>query len=510
MESALALVLTFTLAGAGSVGAFAQRKTARPGTAAPYLASETSSSPDAGTSSDAAAASSSSSDANTSSSPAASAVSSSGPDANTPSSPTVSASAATKHALAYADSPVDNPLKGFATLGGNGGDWPASLEYYQIPWNKIVTGENSFDWSYLEGLLDDTASRGRTSILMFYMDWPGSGENDIPQFLLDEGLKTHAYTSYGGGKCPDYKDPRLWKTIFNFIAALGKKYDGDPRIAHIDTSIVGYWGEQHTYPDTQYGPTDSQLLQLAQAYDKAFSVTQLSMRSPRSGMSQLNLGYDDFSFADETYNEDWSHYSYLKEYNAVNAWQKSMIGGELYPDIQNTIFAGSNWIGGNNEDYKKCVSLLHPSFLLDAQSAWSYSGTMAENAEKAARMLGYDFYATSASFKDTLSSGAKQSLSVSIKNIGVAPFYYPWKMEVGVFQDGGQVAAYKTSWNIKSIVADGQNHTFSFNDIKALPAGSYTLAIRVVNPLEGGLPLRFANETQQDDGWLNLGTFTQG
>jgi len=38
-------------------------------------------------------------------------------------------------------------------------------------------------------------------------------------------------------------------------------------------------------------------------------------------------------------------------------------------------------------------------------------------------------------------------------------------------------------------------------------AGSYTLAVRLPNSLKGGIPLRFANTTQDADvpTWLSLG-----
>ena len=43
-------------------------------------------------------------------------------------------------------------------------------------------------------------------------------------------------------------------------------------------------------------------------------------------------------------------------------------------------------------------------------------------------------------------------------------------------------------------------------DLTDVPRGKYTLAVRVPNPLPNGLPLRFANATQDRDldGWLSL------
>ena len=48
-------------------------------------------------------------------------------------------------------------------------------------------------------------------------------------------------------------------------------------------------------------------------------------------------------------------------------------------------------------------------------------------------------------------------------------------------------------------------------DLRDVPNGKYTLAVRVPNPLPNGLPLRLANATQDRDidGWLSLTTFVR-
>ena len=45
-------------------------------------------------------------------------------------------------------------------------------------------------------------------------------------------------------------------------------------------------------------------------------------------------------------------------------------------------------------------------------------------------------------------------------------------------------------------------------EVHGVHPGTYTLAVRVPNPLPQGKPLRFANATQDVDapGWLSLGT----
>ena len=50
---------------------------------------------------------------------------------------------------------------------------------------------------------------------------------------------------------PDYEDTRLREAIGRFIAALGRRYDGDPRIGFITAGLLGAGGEWHTHPHTE-------------------------------------------------------------------------------------------------------------------------------------------------------------------------------------------------------------------------------------------------------------------
>lgn len=45
----------------------------------------------------------------------------------------------------------------------------------------------------------------------------------------------------GGGLTPDYGNETLLKALTQFVRALGKKYDGDRRIAFIHLGLLGFW-----------------------------------------------------------------------------------------------------------------------------------------------------------------------------------------------------------------------------------------------------------------------------
>ena len=105
---------------------------------------------------------------------------------------------------------------------------------------------------------------------------------------------------------PDYTDPRLRAVLLRFIAALGRKYDGDPRIGFITAGLLGGWGEWHGMAPRWdlFAGKDLQLA-VMDAYEAAFATTRILVRYPTGGegFQQLapnvkrRFGYHDDSFA---------------------------------------------------------------------------------------------------------------------------------------------------------------------------------------------------------------------
>ncbi len=141
--------------------------------------------------------------------------------------------------------PADNPLKGLVPYARpTPGRFPHSMEFGYLPLSGMMRGPDEFDWQPLESLLDDIASRGNQTVFRVYLEYPGKKEG-IPEFLIRGGLKVHLYKNTNTAplppaesRTPEYSNPQLRKALRSFIAALGAKYDGDPRIAYI---TAGCW-----------------------------------------------------------------------------------------------------------------------------------------------------------------------------------------------------------------------------------------------------------------------------
>jgi hypothetical protein len=154
------------------------------------------------------------------------------------------------------DAAVGNPLKGllgspFYTKPPHFGAVKASLEFYYIGLDSVMLGNpekvgaaKAFNWTFIEDVLNGSASRFCHAVIRFFIHFPGQVLR-IPQYLVDSGVEIVRFNKTR--LSPYYGDPKLVEAMRQFITALGNKYDGDRRLACIQLGLLGYWGEWHTF-----------------------------------------------------------------------------------------------------------------------------------------------------------------------------------------------------------------------------------------------------------------------
>ena len=432
------------------------------------------------------------------------------------------------HTLGSAPAPVDNPLKGLVPYSGDvRATFPHSLEFNTLPYSALVKGYDDFDWHLLETLLDDIASRGHQAVLRIYLEYPGR-TGVIPEFLIKDGLKIQAYLNTNTDpfppalvETPDYEDQNLRRSLQNFINAFGRKYDGDPRLGFITAGLLGTWGEWHTYPRSELFASKAVQIEVMEAYEAAFKLTPVLLRYPagddtfqKAKNADRPFGYHDDSFAWATLHtgKDGDEWFFMTALAAAGAdaeakWKTEPIGGEIRPEAWGKVFderPGDPAI----QDIRTCVETTHASWLLDSGMFETQpDGNRVRRAEAIVRGMGYDFHCP----KVIIGAVAAGTVSVRLEivNRGVAPFYSDWKGEWGLLSAGKVVYAVESSGTLTGLLpGDGARAWTDTLDVKGLKGGTYTLAVRVPNPLPTGKPLRFANITQDVDapGWLSLGT----
>ncbi len=435
-----------------------------------------------------------------------------------------------RKSLQYQPAPIDNPLKGLVPYQGDvRSRFPHSLEFNYVAYSSLVKGYDEFDWSPLERMLDDIASRGHQAVFRIYLEYPNKTKI-LPEFLIRDGLKVHKYLNTNTQplppsqvETPDYEDPNLRRSLQNFIAALGKKYDGDPRIGFITAGLLGTWGEWHTYPKNELFASKEVQDEVMTAYEAAFQTTPVLLRYPagkgdhqKAANSGRKFGYHDDSFAWATLDtgkpsDSWFYMNALKTAgpDAEEKWKLCPIGGEIRPEAWGHVFDEKPAVT-QVQDFRRCVEQTHVSWLMDSgMFRKKQSNERMARAESWVQRMGYEFYVSSVAINELRDS--RIEVRLEIENRGVAPFYYDWRPEFGVISNGKVIGTYPSTGKLVGILPEADAH--HWNDqlvLSDLPKGArYTLALRVPNPLKNGAPIRFANTSQDQDlpTWLSLGTF---
>lgn len=435
------------------------------------------------------------------------------------------ASSDSSRTLKYAPAPIDNPLKGLVPYQGNVRDrFPHSLEFNYLPYSALVKGYDQFDWGPLEGMLNDIASRGHQAVFRIYLEYPGR-EDVLPRFLVKDGLKIHRwlYTETqplppARIETPDYEDPNLRRSLKSFIAALGQRYDGDPRVGFITAGLLGSWGEWHTYPRDELFASKTVQTEVMDAYEAAFRVTPVLLRYPAGRMhgrlasnAERRFGYHDDSFAWATLStgrpgDEWFYLSALNAAGpaAEAKWKTRPIGGEIRPEAWGRVFDETPGMK-EIQSFRACVEATHVTWLMDSGMFGAKpSAERRARAVEQVRRMGYEFHCP----RVTVGPVREGQLTVEllVENRGVAPFYQDWKPEWGLLAGGKAAMTQVGRGRLTGLLPDDPPRVWTETfDVSGVSAGVYTLAVRVPNPLKGGNPIRFANEEQELDGWLLLG-----
>jgi hypothetical protein len=425
---------------------------------------------------------------------------------------------------------VDNPLKGLVPYQADVRDkFPHSLEFNYLPYSAVVKGYDEFDWTPLERMLDDIASRGHQAVFRIFLEYPGK-KGVIPLFLIENGLKVHKYLNTNTDplppapvETPDYEDQNLRRSVKNFVAALGKRYDGDPRIGFITAGLLGTWGEWHTYPRDDLFASKTVQTEVMDTYEAAFKTTPVLLRYPagekdyqKAKNADRKFGYHDDSFAWATLHtgkkgDEWFYITAVREagLGAADKWKTQPIGGEIRPEAWGQVFDPKPK-NPQIQNFRRCVEETHATWLMDTgMFSGKPSKARRARAEEEVRRMGYEFHVRAA----TLTGGdGRVRVRVEVENRGVAPFYYDWKPEYALLANGKPAKTWRGAGKLPGLLPGDRPRVWDDAlDLAAVPAGKYVVALRVPNTLPNGYPLRFANAEQDRHapGWLSLGEVEQ-
>jgi len=414
--------------------------------------------------------------------------------------------------LSYKAAPADNPLKGFMPYQGSYA-FAHSMEWFYLPLKDLQTGFDTFNWSALDARLDAIAARGHQAVFRVYLDYPNT-EYGVPGFLSGVPKRSYSYSGNGSkatSYSPDYSNADLQRAVLSFIAALGARYDNDPRVGFITAGLLGFWGEWHTYPQNSWMATPDFMNQVLDAYERAFPHKLILAREPKTGvaMDRPRLGFHDDSFAYQTLPPtDWHFWPRITAAGLQNSWKARPIGGEVRPEVQGCMWNDTPCTPAG-QGFDLSVTTTHASWMLNHGTvAGALSATQLQRAIAGAQSLGYSLHVPKATL-DPL--GTLQALhgTVSVDNRGVAPFYYPWTVQMAALDAAGNLKTWSMNWDLRTALPGSPVSWTFYVPNHGLAAGTYTLLMGVANPMTGGRALKFANATQDQhrSGWLSLGSF---
>ena len=300
-----------------------------------------------------------------------------------------------------------------------------SLEYRYCGYDEVVQPDGTYDFTKLDGILDEIARRNHQAILRFYFCYVGK-QTTVPDFIRSrsdyketvgksEGEKTHF--------C-DWSNQSLQDFTLNFYTKFAERYDNDPRIAFLQTGF-GLWAEYHiydgprkmgkTFPSKKFQTKFLQHLN-AQFESLPWSISidaadyDYTPLEDNDELLALNFGVFDDSFLCKPHPKE----------NAVNwkilgadRWKRQPGGGEFSyynkRDQKNALAEN----GPNGVSFEAAAKQFHISYMIGNDQPRYQS---IERIKAASMATGYRFRVTAA----TLSGN---QLSLTVKNEGVAPIY---------------------------------------------------------------------------------------
>lgn len=309
-----------------------------------------------------------------------------------------------------------NPLKGFTTRGIYYHEW-ATLAHSYIKWNEIENDESD-DINKIIQVLDskweDVELRNIKVIPRIYLHW--------------DGEKTYWPADMITG---DYTSEQFEERVLRLIKRLGVIWDTDPRVAFVEMGIFGKWGEQHSP-----FPSNALETKVSDAFIEAFPNKLVSVR--KNWENFLSQPFGEYWDSWGHYDQMWGNGERIAELNTSDdRYITNYIGGEVAYDW------GNSYILPGQSPTETVVSLTKRNFMINSirwlhctQLRWiedydKLDSLACIGADLIQKAFGYRYILEKVKFSSTVINGNLQ-VSFDVKNVGSAPFYYNWPVEVSL------------------------------------------------------------------------------
>ena len=308
------------------------------------------------------------------------------------------------------------------------------LEFSYMLYSDVCKEKDVFDWSPMEKLLAEVASRGHQAVVRFRYTYPGHS-CAVPDYIKKwPGYEaTNAKSEGRNTEFPDWRCEELQRFHLEFHRRFAERYDTDPRLAFVETGF-GLWAEYHIYDGPcvigRTFPSHEFQAQFLPKMDEWFRHTPWlisidagdSKYAPfhkQKELLELNFGNFDDSFMCE----DWDGYNFSSwQFFGKERYKKAPLGGEFsyYTsyDQKHCLDKG----GMYGRVFEQQVAKVHMTFIIGNDQPGKQTP---QRIKEAALSMGYRF-----EIRDFLLL-PDQSVKILIANVGVAPIYRDAYVAVG-------------------------------------------------------------------------------
>lgn len=406
-----------------------------------------------------------------------------------------------------------NPMKGFR---------PLTEDVLHADKRYATISHSYFRWNELEDDEDDTVEKIRDLCDLRWFGVEAKGIKIIPSIYLDfnEDEKYWPSDMVQG----DYVSPQFKRRLKRLISRLGECWDKDPRVAFIETSIIGLWGEQHS-------PSPSPEIQklMGDAFARAFPNKKCLVRHPNE-FTEYEVGYSWGSWAHGAQINDDEHGAGIDRVNRqTGRWKTHPIEGEI----------AYNWgtkeetLGGSPD--KTLTMARHRKTLVDSIHRLHCTGLgwvaqydqndpeVAAGAQTVQKAFGYRFVIKKFSCFRRAEPGEELRFQFEVVNTGSAPFYSNWPVVFSLLDPKDGSLVWRTplkhvdirdwiggdDWDseLEAYRVPAKTYTLdaSVGIPQALPKGQYIGALSIVDPAGHQPALRFAIQNYFPGGRHPLG-----
>ena len=313
-------------------------------------------------------------------------------------------------------------------------DWPGlSTIYLRLPWSFLEPKEGEFNWSLFDAPAQRWITKGkkiaiRVSCCESWLRYA------TPRWVQEAGAQGVDFEFGKGPKPggplwePNYLDPVFLQKLENFLAAMARRYDGNPNVAFIDIGSFGMWGEGHTGFGSRLNEeqTFAAVKRHIDLHVKLFKHTLLCISDDVAGAQKPGRHFPimDYAISQGVSMRDDS----ILVGKPPHSWFHAEMAQEFWPRfpviLEHEHYGGSKKRGAWSSDLLvKSVEDYHASYM---SIHWWPREELNENRDAIARInrrMGYRIQLREINWPATVKRGQSFTVDTVWANAGVAPCY---------------------------------------------------------------------------------------